>query len=186
VILTGSEAILVEEHFLAGTIDAAVAHRQMDRTFRRGQHTSIRPMVVDDVVQALAGQFLSAPADQALAFGIEVGELAVRVERVDAFAEIVEDGAQPGFLPVRGFLQRFLRRDFGADGDVFLGLAALVHERRDGGVHPVEAARLVAIADFAIPGAAIGDGAPHVLIDLRRMRAGFEDAVVLAQSSSRA
>jgi hypothetical protein len=138
-------------------------------------------MVMDDVVQTLAGQFFQTPADQAFALGVEVVDLAPCVERIDAFAQVVEDGAQPGLLPLRDLLQRLLRRDFGADGDVLLGLAALIQERGDGGVHPVEAARLVAIADVAVPGTAVGDGAPHVLIDLRRVLAGFEDAVVLAQ-----
>jgi hypothetical protein len=46
-------------------------------------------------------------------------------------------------------------------------------------MYPVESTRLVAVADLAMPGAALGNGAPHVLEDFRGMCSGLEYAVVL-------
>jgi hypothetical protein len=138
-------------------------------------------MMMDAVVQRLAAQVLESPAEQAFAFLVEVGDLAIDAEGIHALADVVEDGAQPHLLPLRCGFEPLLCADVGANRDVFLGLAVLAEKRRDGGTHPVQRAILGPIADVAMPDMPLGDSAPHFPVIVGGMFARLQDAMVLAE-----
>jgi hypothetical protein len=68
-------------------------------------------------------------------------------------------------------LSFFTCGDVSADGDVLIRLPAHVEERHDRRVHPVEVAILGAIAKFAMPDLAVGNGSPEFTDELFRVEA---------------
>ena len=78
-------------------------------------------------------------------------------------------------------LDRLAFRDVGADGDVLLGQAVASLQGDDGGVHPVFAALLVAVADFAMPYLALCQALPHGFEHGSGVPSRTDDAVVGAQ-----
>ena len=75
----------------------------------------------------------------------------------------------------------FPSRDVGADGDVLIRLPALVQERDDRRVHPVDVTILGAIAELTVPDVARCDRSPQLPDELLGVIARVDDAVVLAE-----
>ena len=72
------------------------------------------------------------------------------------------------------------------DRHILAGLpGALVNQRHDGAVHPIQAPILGAIADHAAPGLACAQRLPKLPKKGRRLGARFEDSVVLADDLRR-
>jgi hypothetical protein len=71
--------------------------------------------------------------------------------------------------------------DIGADGDVLARFTALVEEGVDRGVDPIDRSIPGAVADFALPDPALGNGGPQVAEEVLGMKPGVDDAVVLAE-----
>ena len=75
--------------------------------------------------------------------------------------------------------------DVVADRHVLVRPAALVEERHDRRVHPVDRSVLGAVAQLAAPDAAVGDRVPQIADELLRVVAGVDDAMIRPSSSSR-
>ncbi len=67
------------------------------------------------------------------------------------------------------------------DRDEMGDVALAVDDGRDGGRFPVQLPVLLAVAEFAVPGASRVDGGPQSLVFGRWRRSRFEDARILAQ-----
>ena len=93
----------------------------------------------------------------------------------------VGDVAQAGLGGLHGRLHALALRDVGADADEHRQIAGLIGQRHDGGVHPVQASRLVAVADLAMPDHASGDHLPHLREEILALHAGVQDTVILVQ-----
>ena len=82
------------------------------------------------------------------------------------------------------FTQRRLERlhvtDIGAYGNVLIGAAFDIKEGGDGGCYPIQAAVTAPVAYLALPDMAIRDGVPHFLIELWRVFARLEEAMVVS------
>ena len=96
-----------------------------------------------------------------------------------------DDRGQLSELGERGLLAQLglgglARRDVVADREVLSRLAALVDERHDRRVDPVEVAVLRPVPNLAAPHLAVRDRAPERPDERRRVIAGVDDAMVLA------
>jgi hypothetical protein len=85
----------------------------------------------------------------------------------------------------RGLLHQLLlgglaRGDVRADGDVLIRLPALVEERDDGRIDPIEVAVFRLVPNLAVPHLAVGNRHPEVAHELPGMQPGVDDAVILA------
>ena len=113
-------------------------------------------------------------------------------DHVQSLVEDVHDGGwrdRQGENAAQGLL-RFLAHaqfsfrldalgDVGPGRQVAIGPPRLVEEGNDGGIHPIEGAVLLAVAQDAVPHLAAGNGFPHAPEELRRVVTGIEDAVAL-------
>jgi len=73
------------------------------------------------------------------------------------------------------FFSCFLLCDVMTDGDVLIWLAIGVKKRNDGGIHPVDAAILRAIAQLALPNSTGANGGPNTTDELLRVKTGIND-----------
>src|SRR5687767_11066086 len=98
--------------------------------------------------------------------------------------------ANPAPLAIRDFQNLFFEdhpllfllfafRDVRANRDVLQGLPSRIKKRKDGGVHPVNASVLGAVANFAFPGLASRNGCPQISKEGLRMVSGINDAMIL-------
>ena len=111
--------------------------------------------------------------------GLQQG--AALAELLDHQAPVGQAGERVVQRQVLGLLLGQLAlRDVGANGDVLHRHAILADEGHDGGVDPVQAAVLGAVAHLAVPHLAARDGAPQVLEEGARVMAGVDQLVGLA------
>ncbi len=112
----------------------------------------------DDIVHdwhvGVAG---GAAGDEHLHHTFDAGERVAHFVRHDR--RHLSDLCEGRLLDQRLF-GRFARGDIGADGDVLVRFAALVEERHDRRVDPIEVTVLGAIADLAVPDAPVRNRAP--------------------------
>ena len=106
--------------------------------------------------------------------------LAFDVPLPDADGRHLGGEVQPLAADPQRFFRQFPFGDVGADRDELGRLAATPTKWDDRGVHPVGAAVLRAVFHFALPDLAIHDRLPEFLEIGRRVVAGIDDAVVLA------
>ena len=84
--------------------------------------------------------------------------------------------------PLEGMQQLMLLTDVKAYGDITLDPSGdAVEQGHHGAFDPIQAAVLGAIADYALPDASQGDGAPHSGKKLSGVDAGIKHAVVLPE-----
>ena len=90
----------------------------------------------------------------------------------------IGDAAQPGFGGLERGLHELALGDVGANRHKLVGNAAVVHQRNNRGLHPVQLAVLGAVADLAVPDFTFGDGAPQVGEKRFGLDAGIDHPVV--------
>ena len=137
-------------------------------------HGALRAVLGDPVhVGAVHPQVLAHLAQGPLDRGIRAG----RIRREQLRRGLVQDAAHGGLLTL-GRLGGLHLRNVGPHGDVLIGQPPVIQKRGDGGGHPVQGTVLAAVADLPVPGLAGGDGRPQLLIERRRVLAGFQDPMI--------
>ncbi len=161
-------------HIFLARIEHTGVHLPEDRDLVRGEH----------VITILTKQAFSWTADDCAQSVVDQHKTSLVILHEDRVRDRVDDPVEEGCRQTQLVFGPFALGDVLLDRDEMRDVALAIEDGGDGGRLPVKLPVLLAVAEFAVPGASRVDGGPQLLVFGRCGHSRLEDSRILSQSLS--